>query len=220
MESLGGNAQWSDRFLGYHVAFAYYWFLVVVYLGSPRIAYQFMELLEAHAVDTYTTFIRENRPRLRQLPPPAVAKSYYQTGDLYLFDAFQTTRPPGSRRPPCDTLLDVFENIAIDEGEHVKTMQACQEYAQFGNKVVSPHLKYYDVVDDLDNTTDEHARQEYNRRTNDYKRLKWKEWSDMLNDDTIEENEMEGMDTGNEMSPFWKNTDCMHHQEESRCHVQ
>jgi hypothetical protein len=46
MESLGGNAEWSDRFLGYHAAFAYYWFLVLVYLGSPRIAYQFMELLE------------------------------------------------------------------------------------------------------------------------------------------------------------------------------
>lgn len=25
MESLGGNALWSDRFLAYHVAFAYYW---------------------------------------------------------------------------------------------------------------------------------------------------------------------------------------------------
>ena len=179
-----------------------------------------MELLEAHAVDTYTTFIRENRPRLRQLPPPAVAKSYYQYGDLYLFDAFQTTRPPGSRRPPCETLLDVFENIAIDEGEHVKTMQACQEYAQFGNKVVSPHLKYYDVVNDLD-TTDEHARQEYNRRTNDYKRLKWKEWSDMLNNDNLEENEMEGMDTGNEMSPFWREKyrfSAPHKRR--RCHVQ
>ena len=38
MESLGGNSKWSDRFLGYHVAFAYYWFLIAVYLGSPRIA--------------------------------------------------------------------------------------------------------------------------------------------------------------------------------------
>ena len=27
----------SDRFLGYHVALAYYWFLVIVYLFSPRI---------------------------------------------------------------------------------------------------------------------------------------------------------------------------------------
>jgi ubiquinol oxidase len=50
MESLGGNAEWSDRFLGYHAAIAYYWFLILVYLGSPRIAYQFMELLEVSFV--------------------------------------------------------------------------------------------------------------------------------------------------------------------------
>ena len=30
----------------------YYWFLNGVFFCSPRIAYQFMELLEAHAVDT------------------------------------------------------------------------------------------------------------------------------------------------------------------------
>lgn len=109
MESLGGNRLWSDRFLGYHVAIAYYWALVLVYLGSPRIAYQFMELLEAHgefssahcsiyslrrthiaprpaftAVDTYTTFVAENRSRLAALPAPQVAKSYYKSGDLYL----------------------------------------------------------------------------------------------------------------------------------------
>jgi ubiquinol oxidase len=48
-----------------------------------------MELLEAHAVDTYITFINENRARLSQLPAPSVAKSYYKTGDLYLFDDFQ-----------------------------------------------------------------------------------------------------------------------------------
>ena len=113
MESLGGNTLWSDRFLGYHVAFAYYWFLVVVYLFSPRIAYEFMELLESHAVDTYTTFVTENRERLAQLPPPNVARSYYKTGDLYLFDDFQVSITPGTRRPPCETLLDVFSNIAV-----------------------------------------------------------------------------------------------------------
>lgn len=44
MESLGGNALWSDRFLGYHVAFGYYWLLNAVFLCSPRIAYEFMEV--------------------------------------------------------------------------------------------------------------------------------------------------------------------------------
>jgi ubiquinol oxidase len=86
MESLGGNALWSDRFLAYHAAIVYYWALNLVFLGSPRVAYQFMELLESHAVDTYTTFCQENKERLQSLPPPPVAVSYYASGDLYLFD--------------------------------------------------------------------------------------------------------------------------------------
>ena len=44
MEALGGNALWSDRFLGYHAAIVYYWLLNVVFFFSPRIAYQFMEV--------------------------------------------------------------------------------------------------------------------------------------------------------------------------------
>jgi Alternative oxidase len=55
-----------------------------VYLVSPRIAYQFLELLESHAVDTYATFINENRSNLAALPAPQIAKSYYVSGDLYV----------------------------------------------------------------------------------------------------------------------------------------
>mmetsp|Transcript_59783 Transcript_59783/g.119987 ORF Transcript_59783/g.119987 Transcript_59783/m.119987 type:complete len:87 (+) Transcript_59783:324-584(+) len=86
-----------------------------------------MELLEAHAVDTYATFVEENRAELEALPAPNVAQSYYTGGDLYLFDGFQTALgEPGQafRRPPCDTLFHVFQNICDDEREHVKTMQA------------------------------------------------------------------------------------------------
>ena len=177
MESLGGNSRWSDRFLGYHVAFAYYWFLVTVYLFSPRIAYQFMELLEAHAVDTYTTFVNENRSRLAQLPAPNVARSYYKTGDLYLFDDFQVSRQPGSRRPPCDSLLDVFINIATDEGEHVKTMQACQAYADYGTAVVSPHLRFDNNGQNrlMDLTPEQLEAIENN------KRQLWIKWSEDMN---------------------------------------
>ncbi len=200
MESLGGNSQWSDRFLGYHVAFAYYWFLIVVYLGSPRIAYQFMELLEAHAVDTYTTFVKENRETLKRLPPPKVASSYYRTGDLYLFDDFMTTRKPGTRRPPCETLLDVFENIAIDEGEHVKTMKACQDYAKFGSKVVSSHLKY--GIGPLVGEIDGKPATDIDRDNAEKKKRKlWKEWSEMINDET-ELNEFEGVERGNEFNGY------------------
>jgi len=168
MESLGGNAVWSDRFLAYHVAIVYYWFLNLVFLGSPRIAYQFMELLEAHAVDTYGTFVRTNRKRLKELPAPKVAVSYYTTGDLYLFDDFQLNTRPGSRRPPCDSLLDVFENICQDEAEHVMTMQACQNYALLGDKVVSPHVEYPKLEE---------------------KRSLWEEWSGKIN---TEPSEMDG----------------------------
>ena len=206
MESLGGNARWSDRFLGYHVAFAYYWFLIVVYLGSPRIAYQFMELLEAHAVDTYSTFVEENRERLAMLPAPTVAVSYYKFEDLYLFDDFMTSRAPGSRRPPCDTLLDVFENIATDEGEHVKTMQACQDYARFGTRVVSPHLRFGVAPDGTPLYHGESSEPqegggepaaEVDAEAQAYKRKMWKEWSESINHQI--ESELQGMDRGDEL---------------------
>lgn len=31
----------------------YYWVLVVIFIFSPALAYNFSELIEAHAVDTY-----------------------------------------------------------------------------------------------------------------------------------------------------------------------
>jgi len=67
-----------------------------------------------------------------------VAVTYYRTGDLYFFDKFQTSRDASSspRRPPCDTLLDVFRNIRDDELEHVATMKACQDW--WGGKGPSP----------------------------------------------------------------------------------
>eukprot|EP01031_Cornospumella_fuschlensis_P044620 gene44620-54565_t len=139
MENLGGDKRWSDRLLGYHCAILYYWLLIVTYLFSPRIAYQFMELLEAHAVDTYGTFVRENEALLKQLPPPDIAVSYYTGEDLYQFDEFMANRAAGSRRPPCDNLFDVFSNIKDDENEHVATMKACQDYSLVGKIVVSPH---------------------------------------------------------------------------------
>lgn len=44
MEALGGDAIWSDRFLGYHIAIGYYWALIVVFVFSPAVAYEFMEV--------------------------------------------------------------------------------------------------------------------------------------------------------------------------------
>lgn len=126
MESLGGDKQWIDRFIAQHTALAYYWIVVVLYGTSPRSAYYLMELIEGHAYHTYDTFVKENAAQLKEQPAPQVAINYYRNGDLYLFDEFQTCTVPESRRPTIDNLYDVFVNIRDDEGEHVKTMVACQ----------------------------------------------------------------------------------------------
>ena len=46
---------------------------------------------------------------------------------MYYFDKFQTGASIELRRPPCRNLYDVFAAIRDDEGEHVKTMRACQD---------------------------------------------------------------------------------------------
>ncbi|GFR41184.1 hypothetical protein Agub_g1853, partial [Astrephomene gubernaculifera] len=128
MESLGGDRAWFDRFVAEHAAVFYYWVLILCYLVSPVMAYNFMQRVELHAADTYSAFVDRNRALLRSVPPPMVALQYYLAEDLYLFDEFQTgSRHSPPRRPPCDTLLDVFLNIRDDELEHVKTMAACQQ---------------------------------------------------------------------------------------------
>jgi ubiquinol oxidase len=85
MESLGGDRAWIDRFMAGHAAVIYYWVLVLMWLLSPTLAYNFSELIEAHAVDTYGQFVDENAERLRALPAPRIAQRYY-TQDLYMYD--------------------------------------------------------------------------------------------------------------------------------------
>ena len=104
----------------------YYWILIFLWLLSPSLSYNFSELIEAHAVDSYGEFVDANRELLEELPAPQIAKLYYGE-DLYFFDEFQTSSGRGVRRPPCDTLLDVFTNIRDDEAEHVATMADCQD---------------------------------------------------------------------------------------------
>ena len=53
MEALGGDLRWADRFVAEHAALLYYWVCVALYMAAPRHAYQFSELVEWHAVDTY-----------------------------------------------------------------------------------------------------------------------------------------------------------------------
>ncbi|HEY9873306.1 MAG TPA: alternative oxidase [Candidatus Obscuribacterales bacterium] len=126
-ESLGGSKYWIDRFVAHTGAFVYYWIIVLVYIVSPRSAYKFMQQVEEHAYHTYDTFLKEHGEELKTLPAPEVATQYYREGDLYMFDEFQTTRPPEERRPKIENLYDVFLAIRDDELEHVKTMIACQQ---------------------------------------------------------------------------------------------
>ena len=84
-----------------------------------------------------------------------------------MFDDFQMC-PPGTRRPPCDSLLDVFTNICDDEGQHVETMRACQDYSAVGERVVSPHVN--EGVEGLFST----EQAQLNIRN---KRESWKKWA-------------------------------------------
>merc|ERR1740129_2624581 len=133
MESLGADQLWRDRFCAQHSAIIYYWLLVGLWFLSPSLAYNFSELIEAHAVDTYGEFVDANRETLAELPAPKIAKLYYAGPDLFYFDEFQTSRIRGSRRPPCETLLDVFTNIRDDEVEHADTMGNCQDSSVVGS---------------------------------------------------------------------------------------
>lgn len=126
-EELGGSKYWIDRFVAHTGAFVYYWIIVAVYMLAPRSAYHFMQLVEEHAYHTYDTFLNEYGDELKTLPAPQVAIDYYSSGDLYMFDEFQTTHPPEQRRPKMENLYDVFSAIRDDEMEHVKTMVACQK---------------------------------------------------------------------------------------------
>lgn len=91
---------------------------MVLFFISPAQSYQFSELLEAHAVDTYAEFIEANRETLKSLPAPDIAYEYYENF-MYYFYEFQlsTTKQPTvtARRPQIESLLDVFENILLDE---------------------------------------------------------------------------------------------------------
>jgi ubiquinol oxidase len=136
-EELGGADRFADRFLAQHLAVAYYWVTVSLYLLSPRMAYNLMEQIEEHAFHTYDSFVQRCGAELATLPVPAVAREYYETNEAnqWLFDEFQASGELGSRRPKLDSLRDVFEAIRDDEGEHAATMRLCQS----SGKLRSPH---------------------------------------------------------------------------------
>ena len=102
MESLGGNSKWWNRFLARHGAMAYYGMLLIFFMISPRTAYLSSELLEMHAVDTYTEFYETNEFILKQLP---------LTNEAYEYDS------------EAENLYDIFKKISEDELHHAFEMK-------------------------------------------------------------------------------------------------
>lgn len=131
MESLGGDQKWWVRFMAQHSALAYFLALCILWLLSPTLSYRFSELLETHAVNTYSQFLDENEDVLKELPPPMAATDYYCFGASDPFySEFQTTAISSGgeiRRPGKNmmSLYDVFTAIRDDEGDHVSTMNQC-----------------------------------------------------------------------------------------------
>ena len=100
MEELGGDEKFGDRFIAQHIAFAYYWLVVAVYVTSPAVAYDLNKHVERHAFNTYSEFLVRNEARLRAAPAPQVAKDYYTEANLYMFDAFHSaTLSPAASTP-------------------------------------------------------------------------------------------------------------------------
>ena len=105
MEDLGGDARFVDRFFAQHTAFVYYWLTCLLYVVSPRMAYNLSEQVEEHAYHTYDEFLKHNEKILSIQMPTVTASTYYSD---------------------VENMYDVFVNIRNDEGDHVKTMQDCQ----------------------------------------------------------------------------------------------
>lgn len=103
MEALGGERRWVDRFLARHASMAYYLILLSLYFLSPQMAYKSSELLERHAVDTYETFLKQNKERLKLLIAPDIAKKIY--------------------KGKVNNLYDTFKMISYDEYSHANEME-------------------------------------------------------------------------------------------------
>ena len=67
MEALGGATHFHDRFLAQHLALAYYWYCVLVYLIHPRAAYHLSELVEEHAFQTYDRYVKAHEAELKKV---------------------------------------------------------------------------------------------------------------------------------------------------------
>lgn len=133
MEELGGNKLFWDRWFAQHAAFFYFFLVVLLYLSNPRNAYNLNQHVEEHAFSTYDAYLAEHEEVLKKHPAPMIAKKYYGTDKLYVFNGLHndpdgpTFEERDQARPPMSTLFDTFVAVRNDEWEHVKTMKAMQD---------------------------------------------------------------------------------------------
>lgn len=135
MESLGGNKHFLDRVVAQHIAFFYYWLVVILYMLDKSVAYDLNMQVEKHAFETYDGYTRENAEKLKTLPAPQIAIDYYENTDPFLYEAFQSyqLQSSGEKREEMKTekrkienLYDVFDRIRQDEWQHAEAMRILQ----------------------------------------------------------------------------------------------
>jgi len=107
MKELGGDDEFTDRFISQHLAFFYYWIVVVLYMSSPAMAYDLNKHIERHAYDSYNTHMIQNKQHLLSVKPPESAVRYYKNTDIR-------------------SMYDVIKCIRDDELEHSNTMLKLQ----------------------------------------------------------------------------------------------
>merc|ERR1719263_1762861 len=134
MESLGGDQAWFARFIAQHSAIVYYLLITLMWIVSPTLAYNFSELIEAHAVDTYAEFVDANEATLRSLPPPQTAVSFYESGERAAAVSSEHADPHAPHASAgsgsagrIGSLYDVFCRVRDDEASHVDSMKGCQD---------------------------------------------------------------------------------------------
>ena len=105
-----------------------------MYAVDEGAAYHLSELIEDHAFNTYSGFLKDHEEKLKGMPVPEVARKYYETDNPFLFDLFCTVPEPNEsgvysqRRPELKSLYDVFVNVRDDEREHWKTLCNLVQY--------------------------------------------------------------------------------------------
>ena len=159
MEALGGDEKFQDRFLAQHIAFFYYWLVVILYIVSPATAYHLNQCVEEHAYETYTDYIEKNQDVLKSKPAPAVAVQYYEQdilfnhpdessayGNIIVSSSSSSSSsssegsnhekiiPIVERPQKIETLYDTFVNIRADEAVHARTMKQLQQHVSLLNR--------------------------------------------------------------------------------------